>query len=246
MKSIPLITFILTCCLNVSAQPGKLFDIEQTVISNRDYRKARKEIKRHSPHFFEDEHYLVRKTCMGEFGGTVFFKNKNTGIEHACGATCPVVVNKINGKYIVSNTLLHYSGFSEVILIDHPDSMPAIKPELINGKRNLIVREPGNVKERTSAGIKQLAYTFNCILLASFPFEGQLYHITSDFEKAYVSKIENMRFVNIDTVCNESIRPWEPEVIQTADDHAVIFFKKGKSKGYLDIAGNKIRLMKCK
>lgn len=60
---------------------------------------------------------LVSKSCRGEFGGTIKFKSKKTGIEYCCASTCPVVVNKVSGKYIVTNTLAHMRGFSELIEI---------------------------------------------------------------------------------------------------------------------------------
>lgn len=228
MKRLYLILFLFIAYFHVLAQSKDIFKVQQTVIKENNGGR----FKSANPNFYEDEDYVVQKTCMGEFGGIVIFKNKKTGIAYYCGATCPVIVNKMNGKYIVSNTLLHLSGFSEVIQIDNPAALQVLKP----GKPT--IGEGGNIEAGSTKGRKQVLDTMGVLILVSFPYEGELYHITTDFKNTYISKIEGNKFVNIGLVANESFWSYRAEVIQTKENHYVIFF--GNNKGYLDIFGDQI------
>ena len=232
MKRLYLILFLFIAYLHASAQSRAIFKVQQTVIKGNKGGK----FKKASPNFYEDEDYVVRKTCNGEFGGTVIFKDKKTGIAYYCDATCPVIVNKINGRYIVSNTLAHLGGFSEVIEIDNPASMQVVEQVTpAHGKGSKVEADP-------TKGRRHLLDTMGILLLVSFPYEGELYHITTDFKNTYVSKIEGNRLVNIGLVANESFWSYGEEVIHTKENHYVVFFRN--TKGYLDIFGDQIEVVR--
>ncbi|TWF40699.1 hypothetical protein FHW36_104383 [Chitinophaga polysaccharea] len=239
---------ILICCISCLcgvAQTGKLFQVKKIVISDAAQKKHPGDFQRSTPYFFEDESYTVRKTCSGEFGGSIIFKNKKTGIEYSCSATCPVVVNKVDGKYIVTNALSHLIGFSEVLQIDHPDSMQVFKPfqpGKSKKKKGIIIRYVGDDEVRATLGSKQLLDTTRILILSSFIFNNQCYHIVTDFEKTYISTIENKKLIHLQLLCDESLFTDDAEVIQTKDNHNILFFGKGEASGYIDIMGNNILL----
>lgn len=244
---IPYLTLICCiACLYATAQTEKLFQVKEIVINDTAQKKQPGDFQRSTPYFFEDENYTVRKTCSGEFGGSIIFKNKKTGIEYGCAATCPVVVNKIGDKYIVTNTLAHLIGFSEVLQIDHPDSMLVFKPfqpGKPKKKGRIIVRYVGDGEVRSSQGSKRLLDTTRIMILSSFVFKGQCYHVVADYEKTYISTIENKRLVYLQLICNDRLFTYNPEVIRTKDNHDIVFFYNNeKNIGYLDIAGNNILL----
>lgn len=243
---IPCLTFI--CCLSClcgSAQTGKLFEIKEVVITDTAQKKRPWNFQRSTPYFFEDESYTVRKTCSGEFGGSIIFKNKKTGIEYGCAATCPVVVNKIEDKYIVTNTMNHLLGFSEVLQIDHPDAMQVFKPfQPPKKKKGIIVRYVGDDEVHATQGSRRLLDTTRILILSSFVFKGQCYHIVADYEKTYISTIENKRLVHLQLVCDDRLFTYDPEIIRTQDNHDIVFLYDNEKNviGYLDIAGNNILL----
>jgi hypothetical protein len=111
-------------------------------------------------------------------------------------------------------------------------------------KKGIIIRYVGDNESRSTKGSTQLLDTTRIMILATFPYKGELYHITTDFEKTYISKIENKKLINIGLVCNESIWTYNPEVIQTIENHYIVFFSNETLKGYLDIYDNQIRLIK--
>jgi hypothetical protein len=195
--------------------------------------------------FYEDDKYVVRTTCSGEWGGTVWFKNKKTGIERSCIASCPVVINKLDGKYFVTATLNHLVGFSQIIEIDNPESLTVFKlpkPRAVIGKR--IIRAVGDDESNSTRGSKILLDTMKISILVSFPFNGELYHIITDYKKTYIAKIENKKFLTIDTISNKSIWTNDPEVIKTVDGHSIVLFHNERTAGYLDIFNDKIILIR--
>lgn len=196
---------------------------------------------------FEDSLYILSKTCSGEWGGTIKFKNKKTGIEYSAASTCPVVVNKLNEKYYITNTLAHMSGFSEILEISNPDLMTVFelpKPRSKKGKMN--VRYVGDDESKSTNGTKQLVDSNGVLTLASFPYNGQLYHIVTDFKKTFLTKIENNSFVTIDTISDKSIWTYNPEVFVKDDGHIIVLFKNQEVEGVLEIFGNQITVRRKK
>ncbi|RYE25384.1 MAG: hypothetical protein EOP45_04805 [Sphingobacteriaceae bacterium] len=247
MKRFSFIVLALINYFNCFAQNEHLFFIKEVFVTDSLQKKTVADFQRGDSNFFEDDNYIVNKTCSGEFGGTVKFKNKKTGVVYSCSATCPVVVNKVEGKYIVTNTLAHLIGFSEVIEIDNPDSMSIFKlskPRKKIGKT--VIRYVGDDESKSTIGTKRLVDSIGVLTLASFPYKKELFYIVTDFKKTFVSKIENKKFITVDSVSNESIWTSNPEIIKTHDGHYVVFFDNQKVNGYLDIFDNEIKLMRFK
>jgi len=204
-------------------------------------------VKVNPNNIFEDSLYIVSKTCSGEWGGTIKFKNKMTGIEYSAASTCPVVVNKLNGKYYITNTLAHMIGLSEILEISNPDLMTVFvlpKPTGKKGKR--IVIYAGADESKSKNGTKQLVDSIGILTLASFPYNGQLYHVVTDFKKTFLTKIENNRLVTIDTISDKSIWTYNPEVFVKDDGHMIVLFKNQEVEGVLEIYGNQITVRRKK
>lgn len=243
MKNFFSLLLLLVFQYNTFGQTSKLFNIKEVIISDTLDKKKITNFQRESPNFFEDDNYIVRKSCSGEWGGTIWFKNKKTGIEYSCSATCPVIVNKWNGKYVVTNTLAHLSGFSEIIEIENPQSLQVFKlPEPRKKKGKRLIRYVGDDESKSTKGTQKLVDTIGILTLASFPYDGQLFYVITDFRKTFIAKIENKRFVTIDILSDKSIWTYDPEVTKTTDNHFVVFFHNEKVEGYLDIFNNSITL----
>ncbi|MFZ6052746.1 hypothetical protein [Halocola ammonii] len=207
----------------------------------------RSDFKMNPSNIFEDSLYVVSKTCSGEWGGTIKFKNKKTGIEYSAASTCPVVVNKLNGKYYITNTLAHLSGFSEILEISNPELMTVFElPKPRSKKGKTIVRYVGDDESKSTKGTKQLVDSIGVLTLATFPYNGQLYHIVTDFKMTFLSKIENNKFVTIDTISDNSIWTYDPEVFVKDNGHMIVFFKNQEVEGILDIYENQITVRRRK
>lgn len=241
------ILITLTLSLNCIGQNDKIFVIKEYIKNDSLTYRNKNDFKFNQENIYEDELYIVSKTCSGEWGGTIKFKNKKTNTEYSASATCPVAVNKLNDKYYVTNSLAHLDGFSEVLEIENPALLTVIKKtKPRNRKGKMIVMDIGSDESKSTKGTKQLIDSIGVLTLASFPFKAQLYHIVTDYNTTFLAKIDNSKFVKIDTVSNESIWSYDPEVFITTDKHLVIFFENKDVKGYFDIIGNQINIIRQK
>lgn len=236
MKTLISIMLFVTC--SCMGQERKLFVIKDTVSKNEARKLNRNRMGVDPNNIFEDSTYIVSKICEGEWGSTITFTDKKTGVRYATSSTCPVVVNKLNGKYYVTNTLAHMGGSADVIEIDDPRQMDISKP-ITNKSSILSGKETFDGK-----GTKALVDTYSVLALASFQYNNQLYHIITNYMQTFIAKIENSRFVTIDTVSNVSVWTYNPEVFITKDGHSIVFFKNEDTKGYLDIFGNKVTVVR--
>lgn len=247
MKKLLFTVLILTINLISFGQTRKLFEVNEIFIKDSTKFKTEHDFRIQDSIFFEDDNYLVRKSCSGEWGGTIWFKNKNTSIEYSCEATCPVIVHKVDGKYIVTSTLAHMAGFSKVIEIENPDSMEVFKlPKPRQKKRKRKLYYIGDNESNSKTGTKTLVDSVGVFTIATFPLEGELFHVVTDFQKTFITKIEHNKFVTIDTISNTSIWTYDPEVIRTGNGHYIVFFSNQEAEGYIDIYENKINLIRYK
>ncbi len=183
--------------------------------------------------FYEDSNYVVTKKCHGEFGGFLTFKKKNTGEEYQCGSACAVIINKLNGKYFVTNTLAHLQGSSEVVEIENPESLEKATPE-----KDIT----GFFSPKSRQGTKTILDVYDTLTLASFVFDNNLYHIITDFKKTFLAKIVDGKFKVIQTISEESLWTYDAEPIKTTDNHYLLFLSNNDTRGYIDIFENKITI----
>lgn len=241
--------FILTIVFsaNCFGQQREKFYIKE-VISKESFSKLNKsKFKVDINNIFEDSNYIVSKSCSGEWGGTIKFKNKKTGIVYSAQSTCPVVVTKFNNSYFITNTLNHLSGSSEILEISNPDSMSIFelpKPREMNG--NMIIRDVGDDESKFTKGTKSIIDSIGVLTLATFIFHSKLYHIVTDFEKTYLTEIVGKKYISINTISKESLSTSNPEVYITPEKHSIVFFDNDKTSGYLDIFENTIKVVRRK
>ncbi|WP_107040413.1 hypothetical protein [Brumimicrobium mesophilum] len=238
--------FLILILSSSSYSQTKFTIIDTTIVGN--YEEAIENLKiLNDSIFYEDTLYSVRKTCSGEWGGSIWFKNKRTGIEYSCAATCPVVVNNVNGKYYVTATLAHMVGSSEIIEINDPDSMEIFKmPKPRQKKRKQKIYNVGDNESRSRLGTTLLVDSIGVLTLGSFTHRNQLLHIVSDYDHTYLCKIEESRFITIDTICIGRLPIYRSEINETENNTLVILFNSNDTKGYLEIKNSKIEIIRYK
>jgi hypothetical protein len=211
------ITVLLLNWSFVFAQSSAKFEIEEIFISDSLDFKTTTDFTKLDTVFFQDDDYTVRTTCYGEFGGSVWFRNKKSGIEYSCNATCPVSINKIDKKYLITTSLCHFQCGSQIFEITSPDSMNIFqKPEtkaVINklgwhkrrwykgGFRKLYYANSiSDMESKSKKGTTLIFDTLGVKILLSFPYEQNIYHIVSDGKYIYLSSLENRNLNTIDTI----------------------------------------------
>lgn len=135
---------------------------------------------------YQDETYNVYSSCCGEWGGTVFFQNRNTQKVYEASSTCPIVVNKIKNDYYVTNYLGHMIGFSSILKIPEPSEMQQSK-----------LNFEANKGSGFELGTETLLDTTDIFIVTSFVMNNSLFHLYSDDERTFVGKIENQKLVII-------------------------------------------------
>ena len=75
---------------------------------------------------FEDDRYLVYATCNGEFGGRIYFVNKQTQRTHSTESTCAIWVRRTAEGYEIVSSLGHGVGSAEITLVRAPDKLPVV------------------------------------------------------------------------------------------------------------------------
>jgi hypothetical protein len=130
-----------------------------------------------SPVLYQDEQYICYANCNGEFGGEVYFYNKQTKETHVTEATCAVTVYHENGKYYVLSNLGHMMGFTDLVEITDPEKLRI---------------KTSNVKiMRDTTGKKSLFSYQGIQLFSTFEINAQHYYLAYWFEMPFLARVEN-------------------------------------------------------
>lgn len=178
--------------------------------------------------FYEDENFTVDQSCHGEFGGYITFTQKSSKNKYVLGATCPVIINNIDGKYYLTSTLAHLMASSEIVEIDNPLHLTLENPEIRSSE--------------TIKGKKVVLDSIGVFTLLSFKYDDTLFHITTDSKKMYLSEIKNGKFENVMTIAEKSFWSHDPISFETTDGHFVSIFENDQVDGYIEIIGNTIKI----
>lgn len=217
-----------------------LFEVSKGVLAP-DVRTKIEKQKKTQLNLYEDGNYIVRATCSGEWGGSIWFKNKGTGIEYSASATCPVSVNKINDKYYVTNSLAHLSGSCEILEISQPDSMEIFQlppPRKQKGKK--VYRFVGDDESKSRQGTRKVIDSHSTLALGSFVLNGDLFHIITDDHETFVARIVNQKFEKVKFITSEQIFTYDDKIVTTEDGHIFLPI----SGGYLEVFENRIAILK--
>lgn len=186
-------------------------------------------------YFYEDENYTVTDSCRGEFGGSVYFKNKRTGITSFVQATCPLVINKINSSYYLTTSLSHLSGSWGFYEISNPEDLVRISEHEDYSETYR--------KWRSKIGTKVLYESIGSVIIASFIYKNQIYHIVSDQESTYLAKRKNAEMVKVQELLKYRVYSYLNKVKKTEANHYLGIFQTSENQGYVDIFENQISIV---
>ena len=160
-----------------------------------------------NPKLFEDAHYLVYSDCRGEFGGHIYFFNKQTHLTHRANATCATSVWSENGQYRVLASLGHglLSGRSAVIT--NSELLPlASTPEddQIDWQYDFTLPEKGIVPVFNYSGLQ---------LFGGFRWQGQTVYLTHWRSATFLATIADKRLTIIDPLMGDGLYTHEPVTI---------------------------------
>lgn len=220
---------------------GNLFGQHQNIFDSKTIYKTREELSlvvknldsiNQNYAFFEDEKYIVYRFCNGEWGGAIIFENKFTKVKYICESTCPVAITKFNGKYIVTNTLLHLNPSTEILEIVNPQKLNKATKE--DEKRYSFEKTP-------QTGSKKLIDVYKYSTLYTFVYETKLYHIVSQGKETFIAEIIDGKFVKLQTLSDKNLWTFTPKILKE-DDRIIVPVNDFENFGYFEIKGNSIDL----
>lgn len=187
---------------------------------------------------FQDEQYEVWSTCSGEWGGTIYFKNKKTKKIHYASSTCAVSVDKLNNKYYVSNSLSHLYGNSNILEISNPEKMESVsKLPVFHPNIQTIEHETDS-----NLGTKAIIDSSGVLIATSFVYRNKLYSILTDIQgnKTTISEIRNNKFQTIEEL-PENLFYHAPLIFKKSNNNQKLYFQNPKN-GTLEITDNHLKI----
>ncbi|MGY3795840.1 hypothetical protein [Aquimarina sp. 433] len=231
-----LIIILLFLSQTISSQESDIFKVEINKKEKPEFKADYRLFKHRYNYFYQDENYIVKDYCRGEFGGTVEFTNKETKKVYVAKATCPSSLIKMNGKYYLVTSLAHMSGSFGIYEISDPTELSELKTT--DSKKDKFF------KRKSNNGLKKLYKEIGGTILISFPYENELYFITSDGSGTFLSKRKGSELIKLKKLLDYKVFTYETGIKITNREHYLNNFQLTQDKGigFFDISENIIRI----
>lgn len=227
----------LLMLINCNKEP-KVFEFTTETVDKNIVQEL-KQIKNQKPYglVFQDEKYEVWNSCSGEWGGTIYFKNKHNGEIRYAQSTCTASVNKISDKYYISNASTHLYERSSILEIINPEKMeltlklPPFHPEI----------ETREYETKSNLGTKTIVDSVGVSILTSFVYKNNLYSILKNYKNDLItiSKVENYKFKTVQILDGLILNDF-PQILKESETHQKLYFQNS-TPGILYIKDNKIK-----
>ena len=188
--------------------------------------------------FFEDDKYIVEKSCSGEWGGSIYFIDKSDRKIYECASTCPLIINKLGETYIVTASLAHMMGFTEILKIDNPKDLTLFKK-----RKRKKINYVGDDESRTTKGAEILVDSTGVMAITSFLYNDKLFHIVVGSQgTTSLCKIEKNKFEEILKISEDRFWSYNPINVRYKGGKSLSVFQNHDSNGVLFVNGNKIEV----
>lgn len=197
------------------------------------------------PFFYEDDEFYVYPGCAGEFGGSIFFRDKQNGKTYSYFATCPLQVLKQDATYIICNSMDHMYGSSSFLKVKDPTQLFLLEDEAQETSDNwyMNVDSLKDIRNWPSiSGVSHYGYAVGVLTLVSYQYLDNLYSIQYTDSSMYIAIHKNDSIVPIQTICKNRISMGFPQIIQFGDktlafhnSEGSYFSKKSPDKPVLKI-----------
>ena len=147
------------------------------------------EIKEVDDKVFEDNEFYITYLDFGEWGGTIWFKDKITGAEYEARSGCPQI-NVINNEYFVTTG-------NRVFMIPNPYKLKECDPDNYYKNVEKEDKETQIYGSLSTEGTETLfqdttfEWSSKFYIATSFISNKKLFHLCVDNNNVYVAAIEN-------------------------------------------------------
>ncbi len=153
------------------------------------------EIKKTDDRVFEDERFYVTFLDFGEWGGTIWFKDKKTGNEYEIASSDPII-NKFNGNYYVTTG-------SKVLVIEDPLKLKICES---NSKYKIVESAEWHMGSQFTKGADTIFVYYaskensKFYIATAFVLDNQLKYLCVDSNIVFIANIESGKIIATDTI----------------------------------------------
>ncbi|MBN8699579.1 MAG: hypothetical protein J0L54_08190 [Chitinophagales bacterium] len=181
----------------------------QTYVLDADFKWEASNIinpLKNQPKLFEDDKYIIFFDCHGEWGGTVYFFNKNTQKTYFTEATCANTITKRDGKYFVLSKLGHMSGSSELKVIENPDNLTIVD----FNKTNKTFQGQALGYSDTSKHAKVIFDFYDLQTFSSIPFADKTLYLVNWRQRTFLAEIIDSTISIVNPLFNDDLYTHRP------------------------------------
>tara|TARA_B110001452_G_scaffold149484_1_gene124402 strand:+ start:3437 stop:4312 length:876 start_codon:yes stop_codon:yes gene_type:complete len=156
--------------------------------------------------YYSDDQFLVYGYCMGEFGGALMFQDKTSMDSiYYLECTCPVMIDKRENGYYVTESLAHMDGFGKVQYFKSPKNLVSVHLDSLTTEwktkkypdlTELEIWE--KLENQGTVLIDTIGLTFSMF----FPSDNENYLIFSDYQNTYLGLLSTDSLQTVDTLIN--------------------------------------------
>jgi hypothetical protein len=142
---------------------------------------------KNQPILFEDKKFIIFNDCFGEWGGTVYFFDRETEDIYFTESTCTNSVYTEKGNYKVLAHLGHMIGFSELKIIEDPKKLTKAKKNQVSKTKN---GEALGYSDESN-GYEKSIDLYEVLLVSTFTINDRKLYLTSLNELTFLSEIQD-------------------------------------------------------
>jgi hypothetical protein len=162
-----------------------------------------------------DDKFIVYRKCSGEFGGTIYFFDRQSKETYFTESTCANTVIKKNGQYQILAHLGHMMGTSEIRIIGDPK-------KLTKAKRNQLKIKQGSLgyQDKTNEYSKELEL-FEIQLFSTFNNKERRLFLAYFNEITFLAEIDGKEIKVVNPLFNNDKYTHDP-ITRTYGEYTLI------------------------
>lgn len=162
-----------------------------------------------------DDKFIVYRNCSGEFGGTIYFYDRQSKKTYFTESTCANTLVKKNGQYQILAHLGHMMGSSEIKTIDDPK-------KLTRAKKNQLKIKGGNLgyQDKTNECSKEFDL-YGIQLFSVFNYKDRRLFLAHINECTFLAEIDGKEIQIVNPLFNNDKYTHDP-ITKTYGEYTLI------------------------
>ena len=218
-------------------KPNYLFTLHDTVFIrtenkayfiDKDFKliEFKRKERMYGDRLYEDSLYFVYGCCVGEWGGSIFFLNKNTKKAYSYFATCASQVLRFKNDYVVCNNLAHLGRSMSFLFVPQPTKLYELTDEKLKNHCNwyTTVDSLKNYWEKSKIGdVRFYRGACGSMSLVTFPAKDSLYSILCNDSSTFIAVHKGDTTLSRQSILNKTISFHQTQVITVGQKQICLY-----------------------